>query len=529
MLKFNVINQSLLRLDKTNPVTDSVEYLQAQFTFSTDDWSGKIKTAIFTKGTSTYTVLLDSKGVCNVPFEVLQSNKSSKVLGNTNKISVSLVGTYNTVRITTNEVKINLNYSGYAEGQEPSEPTAGMYEQILTAYADAEAKCEEATNECVEAKNKLDSVGNIFANAIKGKVSGEIVAIHDASSVEHDLILKIRSRNLFPNMEVGKTATMAGVTFTYNDDGSVSLKGTATTSSNFGVGDVYLDEDKYYVCDFAIGQIPDNYQARTQVYSETTGKSIATLNNFKSAAYGGADSVLKKGWYQCRIRIDGGFAYDCTLYPTLLKNEIPTNYIKYISDLSNSTVRSFGKNLFKVEPRTINGVTLSKVNNYYVLNGTATESNNFVVSIGKLPKGTYTLSANNISNNGLDWSLIDVYSVSPYSILSVNDNVNNGKNTVELAESNEYLCRIRIEKGVTYNHFIIKPQLEYNNVPTDYEEYIEKTIYNSLESGIVEGIKSKTPNMTLITDKTSTIIECQYNKDINIVLNKITDALSIEI
>lgn len=186
MLRFNVFNQRLIRIDQNNPATDSVEYLEAQFTFNTDDWNGKAKSAIFTKGTSSYTVLLDSKGVCKVPFEVLQSNESSKLLGNTDKISVSLVGIYDTCRITTNEVKINLNYSGYSEGQEPSEPTAEMYEQILTAYADAEAKCEE-TQQAL----------NLYSNAIKGNVSGTTVTADDVSPIEHEVSVNIYGKNLF--------------------------------------------------------------------------------------------------------------------------------------------------------------------------------------------------------------------------------------------------------------------------------------------------------------------------------------------
>lgn len=211
MLKFNVFNQRLIRVDKNNPATDSVEYLEAQFIFNTDDWNGKTKTAIFTKGTSSYTVLLDSKGVCKVPFEVLQSNESSKLLGNTDKISVTLVGIYDNVRITTNELKINLNYSGYSEGQEPSEPTAEMYEQILTAYADAEAKCEE-TQQAFS-----DTLG-LYSNAIKGNVSGTTVTADDVSPIEHELGIRVHSKNLFDISKITNTSDA-----TNNGDGTITI------------------------------------------------------------------------------------------------------------------------------------------------------------------------------------------------------------------------------------------------------------------------------------------------------------------
>lgn len=226
MLKFNVFNQKLVRTDKNNPATDSVEYLEAQFTFNTDDWNGKAKSAIFTKGTSSYTVLLDSKGVCKVPFEVLQSNESSKLLGNTDKISVTLVGIYDNVRITTNELKINLNYSGYAEGQEPSEPTAEMYEQILTAYADAEAKCEETQQAFT------DTLG-LYANAIKGNVSGTTVTADDVSPIEHEVNVWVHGENLIPYPFEQTTIEKYGIKFTDNGDGTFDAVGTATENAAF--------------------------------------------------------------------------------------------------------------------------------------------------------------------------------------------------------------------------------------------------------------------------------------------------------
>lgn len=180
--------------------------------------------------------------------------------------------------------------------------------------------------------------------------------------------------------------------------------------------------------------------------------------------------------------------YDLSVFGKSTQDGIPTPDapvdIENVADDGNLKVAVRGKNLFKVTPSTQNGVTLSKYDDYYVLNGTATESGNFVSSIGKLPKGTYTLTANNPTNNEVGWSLVDVYSANPYSIIAVKDNVNNGKITTELEESNEYLCRVRIEKGVTYSNFIIKPQLEFGSVATEYEEYKEQVFILSTPNGL---------------------------------------------
>jgi hypothetical protein len=94
MLEFKVINQTLVRVDKFNPATDSVEYLKAKFVFATTDWNSKTKTALFRVGTETYKRVLSSDGSCTVPTEVLiaSSGSRSRITGNMNKFYVSLIG-----------------------------------------------------------------------------------------------------------------------------------------------------------------------------------------------------------------------------------------------------------------------------------------------------------------------------------------------------------------------------------------------------------------------------------------------------
>lgn len=388
------------------------------------------------------------------------------------------------------------------------------------------AKAAEALATIPDDYSAMAAKVNEFANAIKGRLSGAIVRADDVSPVEHFPVVRVRSKNLFTCLEAGKSVTMAGVTFTCNDDGSITLQGTATDNSNFSTGEVYLEGGIYGLCDFAEGVFPNDNQARVQVYSITTGLSIATRNDSESDFVAGLGSTLTAAWHQCRIRVEAGHTYDCKLYPTLFKDEQPTEYVPHVADLTAVKVRQTGKNLFKVVPNTINGVTLSQQGDYFVLNGTATASNNFVVLIGKLPPGEYTLSANNPSNNGLEWSLIDVFSSSPYCILSVKDNANNGRATGRLDADADYLCRIRIENGKTYNNFIIKPQLELGSVATEYEAHKAVTEFTPLEDGSVPGVTSLAPTMSLLTDTAGVTITAEYNRDTNQVVQKLIAAIT---
>ena len=80
-LIFEVKNQTLKRLDSFKPATNSVDYLTATFTFS-EDWSGTTKTAkCRTENNAVYTAIIDSKGVCLIPYEVLAQDAEKKAFG----------------------------------------------------------------------------------------------------------------------------------------------------------------------------------------------------------------------------------------------------------------------------------------------------------------------------------------------------------------------------------------------------------------------------------------------------------------
>jgi len=117
MLEFNVKNQIITRTDSFNVVADSQGYLKAKFTF-TEEWENEI-TAIFGNGDEYYSVILADNG-CMVPWEVINAPffTVSAVCGD---------------RITANSVRVEVEKSGYIEGETPKEPTPDVYEQILNS------------------------------------------------------------------------------------------------------------------------------------------------------------------------------------------------------------------------------------------------------------------------------------------------------------------------------------------------------------------------------------------------------------
>ena len=113
----------------------------------------------------------------------------------------------------------------------------------------------KAISEVVESKADTGYINYNFANALKGSKSGSAILIDDISNVKHPVKIKINSddvrdltsvkvkvfgKNLitFPYLYdglkgIGYTETNGGITFTVNEDRSITANGTATTDAVF--------------------------------------------------------------------------------------------------------------------------------------------------------------------------------------------------------------------------------------------------------------------------------------------------------
>ena len=264
MLEFNIKNQTISRIDRFNPATDSVDYLTAKFNFLTTDWDGITKRALFRSGTVSYDAAINASGVCNVPWEVLVSpeNKFSALSGGCIKIFVSVVGTSGTIQIPTKECRVEIGASGLNETINGAAPTPNIYEQFVDTIkadndvtvaeikadndetrAEVEALATRAETAKTSAEQSAASMKNDYANALKGTASGEVVRVDDVSPVEHTAKVKISGdidpstvtlsrcgKNLtkYPYSETDKTR--AGITYSIFENGVISYSGTSTGS-----------------------------------------------------------------------------------------------------------------------------------------------------------------------------------------------------------------------------------------------------------------------------------------------------------
>lgn len=126
-----------------------------------------------------------------------------------------------------------------------------------------------------------------------------------------------------------------------------------------------------------------------------------------------------------------------------------------------------GKNLLNISadlPLTAAGVTISRDSEgNIILNGTATSSYTFTLGEFNLPYNTYTLSINSkIQGVGIDCKNFAVlYLASTIRAVTVESSGNNG-----------FYCNV--SSGITFDNFILNPQIEIGSTATTYEPYIGK-------------------------------------------------------
>jgi hypothetical protein len=140
----------------------------------------------------------------------------------------------------------------------------------------------------------------------------------------------------------------------------------------------------------------------------------------------------------------------------------------------SSQVTTTGKNLFNYTkshfPKVLSGVTFTYDDGWVILNGTCTDSTNMKMGITELTAGSYTISANNPVHNNITQALVQAYNYTDAKGLAATDNKNDSYSVGVLTDG-AYECRIRIEAGITYTNFKVKPQLEVGTVATEHENY----------------------------------------------------------
>lgn len=193
VLTFDVQNQTIKRTDICRPTEGSKNYLRAKFSF-TDDWTG-IKTAIFGHdGIYKNAILVDDQ--CEVPWEIIVAPffTVSVVCGDL---------------ITANEVQVELQESGYHEGDAQRDPTPDEYAQ-LTRLAERAAQVAQSVRDDADAGLFKGEKGETGAAGPQGD-PGEVANISQGEG-ERSLVFNDEESNraLASNSISAGTDTISG-------------------------------------------------------------------------------------------------------------------------------------------------------------------------------------------------------------------------------------------------------------------------------------------------------------------------------
>ena len=170
-LNFVISNQVIRRTDDFYVVADSHDYLRAHFDFASSEWDGVEKTALFSRSGGQAYEMLIVDGECDVPHEVLAG---------AGLVTVSVFGGS---LITVNTATIEVAKSGYIEDAEHStDPTPGIYEQILDHVSNLEDIAEQVGDAFEAAERAETAAGNAQTAQTAAETAAQSAGTHDTSA-----------------------------------------------------------------------------------------------------------------------------------------------------------------------------------------------------------------------------------------------------------------------------------------------------------------------------------------------------------
>ena len=444
--------------------SDSVKYETMRFKFP-KEWKGYEKTAVFRHGDEIYNVVLNkgnslyvSKDECYIPHEVIKSPM----------FTVSVFAILGDSMATTAQAAITVKQSGYALGDEPSEPTPDEYQQLVNIYEATKAVAESVRTDADNGlfKGEKGDKGDKGEQGIQGE-KGDI-GEQGPQGIQG------------PKGDRGEQGTQGiqgvqGVQGIQGEKGDKGDKGDAFTYDDFTAEQLaLLKGEKGEQGDVNTEYLHNNFAS---VIKNTLSGTIVTANDVSPAEH---DLSIK------------------------LSSDT-------VTDFSNTKVRRFGKNMIPTNNLTVQGTSSwvsRQLGVFNVPNGTYT----FSCEYEFLDENTTTVSA---AIRGKDQTYIaEIYG-------------SNGRISKSFTTNNGliiYLYSNFSQNAMTSNVLFKNIQLEAGEFSTDYEQYIEPQTATPNSDGTVEGLRSLSPNMTIMADTEGVNIDCAYNADTKLYIdNKIAE------
>lgn len=423
----------------------------------------------------------------------------------------------NEQRITSPHFNLLVEERVYNGEEIISSPEANALDTLINRAEQAVANAEGFVD---TVNHRVD---NTFANAFKGIKSGAIVQMDDVSPVEHIVGCKVRNRNFFNTSD-----DYNGYDYTY-------VPGTLTITGRYVHKYITLEEGKTYT--FSCKS--------TRTGTEGGGVYIAAYMKDKSnsviiSAAANINIVsptvtitVPVGYPIIRFTLYGYYTSTgsgTATYTELMLEEgsVATGYVPYIDDLSMVKVTRCGRNLLPIqelETKTSNGITFTvNADKSVTCNGTATANATFRLTPVnyKLPLGNYKLVG--CPSEGSSEVRLQTNKVVNETATSAAFDTGAG-GTLKVTEECTLYTYIAIISGQTVSNITFKPMLLMEGDTDSSYEVPAFDTYSVNTDGTVDAMTSLSPIMSLFTDTTGILIDCEYNRDSNKVYEELYNFL----
>lgn len=404
----------------------------------------------------------------------------------------------------------------------------------VASVAQIEAKGTTTLASIPEDYTALSNAVNGQANAVVGNLVGTAVRADDVSPLEHVMGVRVKSKNMIPPFPETKSSVRDGVTFSIEENGqTITLNGTCGSigggRNNFATitRRILLEKGKTYtlshwlvsgtsdgIYSVYLTNVVDNV-AYTSISSEIPSRKVVVTEDVE--CFIGVNAALGKTYDNLVVKFQ------------LEEGTTATEYTPYVEP-TDVRLFQYGRNMAKplVGTLTVNGLTITpKSDGSIEITGaiTGTEPsgilylNPFDMNIPLYAGVDYTLR---LYKDGVQY-INPVGSRITYPSGTVGWN-NLGTNDSDRTLNYVYLFHGSLPVGDTSLCGNYRLQIEVGEA-TEYEPY-SFAEYTPDSTGLVSGVTSVSPTLTLTSDKTGVSIECEYNRDTNKVIADILEKIA---
>lgn len=386
--------------------------------------------------------------------------------------------------------------------------------------------------ECSNGDQFFFEVPNSNTVGIETSDSGYSIHAKDLIPLEHTIRTKVRSKNMIVHPYSDNHASKDGITYTIGDDYSITINGTAEHNTSFNVSyhhnkTIKIIKGKTYTFSCTSALTSSRGYIFIQIYQNGTVVQNKSVRNNDVSTF----TATHDGYASIGIVLLSGITYSNeTIRIQLEEGNTVTPYIPYVNP-NEVTLRTCGKNLIKyphaATSQTVEGVEYTDNGDGTVtVNGTASVSSNSIHYLAQtqasnihLGPGTYTLSGCPAGgSNGTYRLTIKTNDASPEYYHDFGDSCTFTLDTEKIIYI--YIC---IGQGASADNLLFKPQLEFGDTATEFEEYEGDTYIVAGDGVPVYPVRSIPRLTSILSDKMGVILDVIYNRDNTILTNRLLE------